>query len=61
MKQGRLVVLTTHAMEEADLLGDSIAVLHEGRMKASGTALELKARYGKGYEVLRLTNAHWGC
>lgn len=26
IKQGRVVLLTTHAMEEADLLADSVAV-----------------------------------
>jgi ABC-type multidrug transport system ATPase subunit len=51
LKVGRLMVLTTHSMEEADVLGDKIAILHEGRMKALGTSMELKARFGKGYEV----------
>ena len=51
MKTGRLMVLTTHSMEEADVLGDRVAILHEGRMRALGTSLELKSRFGKGYEI----------
>lgn len=31
MKQTRVVVLTTHNMEEADYLGDNIMILHNGR------------------------------
>jgi len=29
-KAGRVVVLTTHFMDEADQLGDRIAILHKG-------------------------------
>jgi ABC-type multidrug transport system ATPase subunit len=57
LKAGRLVVLTTHSMEEADVLGDSIAVLHEGKLRALGTSLELKAKYGRGYELSMLVPA----
>jgi ABC-type multidrug transport system ATPase subunit len=31
MKKTRVVVLTTHNMEEADYLGDNIMILHNGR------------------------------
>jgi len=54
LKAGRLILLTTHSMEEADFLGDRVAVLHEGRMRAQGTSLELKAKYGKGYQLSML-------
>ena len=54
LKAGRLIILTTHSMEEADVLGDQVAVLHEGRMRAQGTSLELKAKYGKGYQLSML-------
>lgn len=37
------VLLTTHDMEEAELLCDRIAILSEGRVVAFGTAAELKA------------------
>lgn len=43
---GTTVFLTTQYLEEADQLADRIAVLHEGRIAALGTAAELKARIG---------------
>ena len=39
---GTTVFLTTQQLEEADELADDIAVLHRGRIVASGTAGELK-------------------
>jgi ABC-2 type transport system ATP-binding protein len=39
---GTTVFLTTQYLEEADELADNIAVLHDGRIVASGTASELK-------------------
>ena len=39
---GTTVFLTTQHLEEADELADHIAVLHQGRIVASGTASELK-------------------
>jgi ABC-2 type transport system ATP-binding protein len=39
---GTTVFLTTQNLEEADELADDIAVLHQGRIVASGTASELK-------------------
>ncbi|OCG74847.1 ATP-binding cassette domain-containing protein [Microbacterium sediminis] len=43
---GTTVFLTTQYLEEADELADRIAVLHDGRIVALGTAAELKARVG---------------
>ncbi len=37
------VILTTHYLEEAEALSDRIGVMHEGRLRAAGTADELKA------------------
>ncbi|MEV0316860.1 ABC transporter ATP-binding protein [Streptomyces sp. NPDC050658] len=42
--QGTTVFLTTQYLEEADQLADRIAVLHEGRLAAEGSAAELKSR-----------------
>ena len=39
---GTTVFLTTQHLDEADELADDIAVLHQGRIVASGTASELK-------------------
>ncbi|KAJ3095341.1 hypothetical protein HDU97_007031, partial [Phlyctochytrium planicorne] len=51
IKQNRVVVLTTHSMEEADELGDHICIMHQGRLRASGSSLFLKNRFGKGYQL----------
>ncbi|KAJ3214066.1 hypothetical protein HDU67_002110 [Dinochytrium kinnereticum] len=51
LKQNRVVVLTTHSMEEADELGDQICIMHQGRLRASGSSLFLKNRFGKGYQL----------
>lgn len=40
------IVLTTHYMEEAEALSDRIAIMKAGRLIASGTAEELKAKAG---------------
>ena len=50
-KKDRVVVLTTHAMEEADTLGDVISIMSRGRLHCLGTALRLKSVYGSGYRV----------
>ncbi|MCX6489348.1 MAG: ATP-binding cassette domain-containing protein [Mycobacterium sp.] len=43
---GTTVLLTTQYLEEADFLSDSIVVLNQGRVIATGTAEELKGRVG---------------
>lgn len=51
MKKGRAVILTTHAMEEADILSDRIAVISKGSLQCVGTGLYLKNKYGDGYRL----------
>ena len=51
LRKDRLVVLTTHSMEEADVLSDTIAIMANGVLKAAGTSLFLKNRYGRGYQL----------
>lgn len=36
-KVGRTILLTTHFMEEADLLGDRIAIMASGQIQCCGT------------------------
>ena len=50
-KAGRAVVLTTHSMEEADLLCDRIAIMADGSLAALGTSMDLKSRFGVGYTL----------
>jgi len=51
LKTDRVMILTTHAMEEADLLSDRIAVIVDGQFSCVGTPLALKNTYGQGYKV----------
>ena len=44
--QGTSLLLTTQYMEEADRLADAIVVIDKGRVVATGTADQLKARVG---------------
>ena len=40
------VLLTTHYMEEADILCDRVALMHLGQLRAVGTPASLKAERG---------------
>ncbi|WP_406463167.1 ATP-binding cassette domain-containing protein [Streptomyces sp. NBC_01622] len=53
---GTTVFLTTQYLEEADQLADLIAVLHNGRIAAQGTAAELKRLIPGGHVRLRFTD-----
>lgn len=41
-KSNRVVILTTHFMDEADFLGDRIAIMGEGKLRCCGSPLFLK-------------------
>ena len=56
MKKDRLIVLTTHSMAEADHLGDKIAILALGRLRAIGNNLHLKSQFGVGYHLNLVCN-----
>ncbi|KAF2731136.1 ABC transporter [Polyplosphaeria fusca] len=47
----RSMILTTHFLDEADLLADRIAILSRGVLRASGSSVELKHQLGSGYRV----------
>ncbi|MFH9130581.1 ABC transporter ATP-binding protein [Streptomyces griseoaurantiacus] len=42
-EEGTTVLMTTHYLEEAEALADRLAILHEGRIAASGTPAEVTA------------------
>ncbi|CUG06066.1 ABC transporter, putative [Bodo saltans] len=51
MSVGRTIVLTTHFMDEADLLGNRIAIMSKGAMHSYGSSMFLKSKLGTGYAM----------
>uniref|UniRef100_A0A671GB12 ABC transporter domain-containing protein n=1 Tax=Rhinolophus ferrumequinum TaxID=59479 RepID=A0A671GB12_RHIFE len=45
-KQDRTILLTTHYMDEADVLGDRIAIMVKGALQCCGSSFFLKQIYG---------------
>jgi ABC-type multidrug transport system ATPase subunit len=50
-KQGRSIVLTTHFLDEADVLSDRIWIMKDGVMTVCGQSLFLKHHFGTGYRL----------
>jgi ABC-type multidrug transport system ATPase subunit len=48
-KEGRVIILTTHYMDEADYLGDRIAIMSKGKLVCMGSSLFMKQKFGVGY------------
>ncbi len=48
-KKNRIILLTTHYMDEADILGDRIGIMTQGKMTCLGSSMFLKSRFGVGY------------
>ncbi|CAF1095920.1 unnamed protein product [Adineta ricciae] len=61
-KPGRTIVLSTHHLDEADLLSDRLAIISSGELQCVGTTMYLKRKYGEGYnlivELASTTNEH---
>ncbi|VDO71263.1 unnamed protein product [Heligmosomoides polygyrus] len=50
-KKGRTILLSTHHMDEADILSDRIALLSEGHLISLGSSIFLKNKYGDAFYV----------
>ncbi|KAJ6676813.1 ABC TRANSPORTER A FAMILY MEMBER 1-RELATED [Salix viminalis] len=60
-KKGRAIVLTTHSMEEADILSDRIGIMAKGRLRCIGNSIRLKSKFGTGFIAnVRFGNANGG-
>ncbi|HYA70438.1 MAG TPA: ABC transporter ATP-binding protein [Thermoplasmata archaeon] len=46
-QEGRTVFLTTHYLEEAELLADQVAIIHHGKIIAAGSPAEIIQAHGK--------------
>ncbi|XP_031243982.1 ATP-binding cassette sub-family A member 3-like isoform X2 [Mastomys coucha] len=51
-KHNRTILLTTHYMEEADVLGDRIAIMVRGTLRCCGSSVFLKRLYGVGSHLV---------
>jgi len=54
-EHGATILLTTHDMEEAEVLCDRISFIAGGRIVAEGTPLELRSRVARGRPVEEIT------
>jgi ABC-2 type transport system ATP-binding protein len=46
-QQGKAVIFSTHQMDQAERLSDSLCLIDKGRVVLSGTMRDVKKRYGK--------------
>ena len=51
-RRDRIIILTTHYMDEADVLGDRIGIMANGQLKCLGSSLFLKNKFGGGYKLI---------
>ncbi|XP_065901246.1 ABC transporter A family member 9-like isoform X2 [Dysidea avara] len=51
VKQNKCVILTTHAMEEADHLCTRIGIMNYGKLRCLGSQNRLKTKFGIGYQL----------
>ncbi|KAG6683458.1 hypothetical protein I3842_12G014200 [Carya illinoinensis] len=56
-KQDRAIILTTHSMEEAEVLCDRLGIFVDGSLQCIGNPKELKARYGGSYVFTMTTSS----
>lgn len=57
---GRAILLTTHFMEEADYLGDRVAIMANARIRCFGVSHFLKTVYGTGYTLAIVKRVGFG-
>ncbi|KAJ8686324.1 hypothetical protein QAD02_022118 [Eretmocerus hayati] len=59
MRGQKTILISTHDMEEADILGDRIAIVHMGRLRSYGTPMFLKKLLGQGNMEVTLSTESW--
>lgn len=55
MRSGRTIMLSTHHMDEAEALGDRIAIISKGKLLCCGSFDFLKGRFGRGHHLIIVT------
>ena len=51
MRQDRVLLVSTHYMDEAEVLGERVVILADGKVRANGSVNELRSEYDCGYEI----------
>ncbi|KAM3956338.1 LOW QUALITY PROTEIN: lipid droplet defective [Aphomia sociella] len=51
LKEDRTILLTTHHLDEAELLSDQIVIMHKGQIHTTGSPIEIKRTLGTGYKL----------
>ena len=51
LAKGNSVIMTSHHIEEANALGERVAIMDHGRLCCLGSPQHLKSKYGNGYEL----------
>lgn len=47
----RTIIMTTHYLDESEVLADKICIMSKGTLRAEGSSAELKTRHGGGYKI----------
>ncbi|XP_044002930.1 uncharacterized protein LOC122848731 isoform X2 [Aphidius gifuensis] len=50
-RSNRTILLSTHHLDEADMLSDTVVIMHRGNILCTGSPLTLKKTYGQGYWI----------
>jgi ATP-binding cassette subfamily A (ABC1) protein 3 len=50
-KENKIIILTTHSLDEAEFLGDRIGIMSEGKLICEGTSSFLKNQYSCGFNL----------
>lgn len=57
IKENRIVILTSHSMEECEALCTRLVIMVNGQFKCLGSSQHLKSKFGNGYKLsIRLNN-----
>ncbi len=62
-KRDRTILLTTHYMEEADVLSDRIVIMAKGKVYCDGSPMFLKRQFGRlfTFQILRPLFSIYNC
>ena len=56
-KKDKIILYTTHSLDEAEYLGDRIGILYDGKFICSGTSSYLKTKYSCGFSINLIINS----